>query len=209
MRLRHVKDAFEICASNKDICIENPTDYKGKWREFLENADSLSLEVGCGKGQFLVSLSKENEHSLFLGLELMTSVICRAVQKVKEENIKNVLLINKDAVLLNELFDENEVDKIYINFPDPWPKARHDKRRLTYSKYLEMYKRILKKDGVIRFKTDNFDLYEFSKESFSNFLKDDFKCGIVEYMGDEILTEFETKFKALGNPIYFIEGTFK
>ncbi len=209
MRLRHVKNAQSIVEDNRDIVIENPSLYKGKWKELLNVNGLLSLEVGCGKGKFLTDNAILNKDNGYIGLEMMTSVICRAVQKVLECETKNVLLINQDANNLLDLFNESELDRIYVNFPDPWPKKRHEKRRLTSPNFLDKYKTILKKDGVFRFKTDNLDLYNYSIETVLPVLKDGYKCGLVEYNTDTIMTEFETKFRNNGNPIYYIEGVFK
>ena len=211
MRLRHVKNAFEIIENNRDIAIDNPEDYKGRWREsFSFSSDSsLEIEVGCGKGKFLSEMALNNSANLYIGLEMMSSVICRAVTKIKENEIKNVLLLNKDCEHILEYFNEKEVDRIYINFPDPWPKLRHEKRRLTSPKFLEKYKTILKEDGILRFKTDNLDLYNYSLETILPLLKDDKRYGEVDYSSSTIMTEFETKFREKGNPIYFIEGSFK
>ena len=211
MRLRNVKNAFEIIENNKDIVVDNPEDYKGKWLEsFKKDKDScLSVEVGCGKGKFLSTLAKENENDLFIGLEMMSSVICRAVTKVKESEITNCLLLNKDCEHILDYFMENEVDRIYINFPDPWPKLRHEKRRLTSKRFLDKYKIILKEDGILRFKTDNLDLYNYSLETILPLFKDDKRYGEVDYKENVIETEFESKFREKGNPIYFIEGSFK
>ena len=210
MRLRHVKNAYEIVSENKDIVIENPKEYKGRWKELLNTNGSISLEVGCGKGKFLTENAIKFKENGYLGLEMMTSVICRATQKVKELELPNVKLINQDAINLLDLFDEGELDRIYVNFPDPWPKKRHEKRRLTSPSFLAKYKTLLKKDGVFRFKTDNLDLYNYSLETVIPTLKDGYNCGEVDYTNQEIImTEFETKFKNQGNPIYYIEGIFK
>ena len=210
MRLRHVKNAQEIVDENRNIVLLDPTVNKGKWKEVMGITDgTLSLEIGCGKGQFLTLNALENPNNGYIGLEMMTSVICRAVQKINEKEVKNVLLINKDGINILDFFDEGEIDRLYINFPDPWPKARHEKRRLTSPNFLDKYKIILKKDGVFRFKTDNIDLFNYSKETILERLNSDYKCGEVDYSVPQIQTEFETKFKDAGNKIYFIEGTFK
>jgi len=210
MRLRYVKNAQEICDSCPNIYIKDIEVNKGNWRKIFPNENgSLSLEIGCGKGQFLTSNALENPNNCYLGLEMMTSVICRAVERIRDNNVENVKLINKDATNILEYFNEGEIDKLYINFPDPWPKARHEKRRLTSPSFLEKYKVILKKDGVFRFRTDNLDLFNYSKETILPVMDDDVKYGEVVYKENEIQTEFETKFRNQGNPIYFIEGKFR
>lgn len=205
MRLRFVKDAKDIIESNKDICITNPMDYKGKWKKDFKR---LEIEVGCGKGQLISSMAQRYPENLYIGIEKFDSVICRAITKVKEKEINNCLLIRYDAMALLEMFDKEEVDKIYLSFPDPWPKARHEKRRLTSPNFMDMYKVILKKNGEIRLKTDNYDLYNYSLESMLPYLENP-KYGERVYSDDELTTEFEDKFRKLGNKIYFIEGNFK
>ncbi len=207
MRLRYVKDAKDIIESNKNICITEPETYKGKWRDF-KDYKRLEIEVGCGKGQLISSMAQRYTDNLYIGIEKFDSVICRAITKVIEKEINNCLLIRHDAALLLDMFDKEEVDKVYLSFPDPWPKARHEKRRLTSPNFMDMYRVILKKGGEIRLKTDNYDLYQYSLESMVQYL-DNPKYGIREYTADELTTEFEDKFKKLGNKIYFIEGKFK
>lgn len=207
MRLRYVKDAKDIIESNKNICITEPETYKGKWRDF-KDYKRLEIEVGCGKGQLISSMAQRYTDNLYIGIEKFDSVICRAITKVIEKEIDNCLLIRHDAALLLDMFDKEEVDKVYLSFPDPWPKARHEKRRLTSPNFMDMYRVILKKGGEIRLKTDNYDLYEYSLESMIPYL-DNPKYGIREYTDDELTTEFEDKFRKLGNKIYFIEGKFK
>lgn len=207
MRLRYVKDAKDIIESNKNICITEPETYKGKWRDF-KDYKRLEIEVGCGKGQLISSMAQRYTDNLYIGIEKFDSVICRAITKVIEKEINNCLLIRHDAALLLDMFDKEEVDKVYLSFPDPWPKARHEKRRLTSPNFMDMYRVILKKGGEIRLKTDNYDLYEYSLESMVPYL-DNPKYGIREYTDDELTTEFEDKFRKLGNKIYFIEGKFK
>ena len=207
MRLRFVKDAKDIIESNKDICITNTIDYQGKWNTF-KDYKRLEIEVGCGKGQLISSMAERFPDNLYIGIEKFDSVICRAITKVKEKEINNCLLIRYDASHLLEMFNKGEVDKVYLSFPDPWPKARHEKRRLTSPIFMDMYKVILKKNGEIRLKTDNYDLYEYSLESMLKYL-DNPSYGERVYTIDELTTEFEDKFRKLGNKIYFIEGKFK
>ena len=211
MRLRNVKNAFNIIEENRDICIDDPTLYKGNWKSLSskDNNSKIYLEVGCGKGKFLNSMAKENTDILFIGIEMMSSVICRAITKVKESKTPNVKLLNKDCEHILDYFSLHEIDKIFINFPDPWPKARHEKRRLTSPRLLDKYKIILKEDGIIRLKTDNYDLYNYSLETIIPLLKDGYKYGEVDYNIPIVETEFETKFRMNGNPIYYIEGSFK
>ncbi len=211
MRLRHVKGAQDIVDNNPEIVIKNPEENKGKWREFLgkdKNA-KLSLEIGCGKGKFIHDLALSSPDELFIGIELMTSVICRAVTKLKEDEVANAILLNVNGENILDYFDEGEIDYLYINFCDPWPKDRHAKRRLTNERFLEKYKVVLKKDGIIRFKSDNYPLYQYSLETMPKYLKEGYEYGESVFTEGMIQTEFEEKFRAQGNPIYYIKGTFK
>ena len=208
MHLRKVKNASLIIDDAKDVCITNPTEYKGKWLSFYPKAQRIVLEIGMGKGQYLTNLALLHKDILYLGMEKMDSVICRAIPKVKENNLDNLILIKTDAINLSECFTPNEVDTIYLSFPDPWPKSRHDKRRLTHPRFLELYKQVLTTKGTLRLKTDNVDLYNYSLETMSLYL-DNPKFG--EYIHEELepKTEFEEKYLKLGKKIYFIEGKFK
>lgn len=208
MRLRNVKNAQEIIDNSNGIVIKNPTDYKGNWNSLLEGSKKINLEIGCGKGQFLTLSATSNPTELFVGLEMMSSVICRAIVKVTDSDVKNCFLLNNDGANILDYFDKEEVDRIYLNFPDPWPKKRHEKRRLTSMSFIEKYKIILKEDGIFRLKTDNFDLFEYSKETLLKEL-DNPNYGEVIYQGNEIKTEFEEKYILFGKPIYYIEGKFR
>ena len=146
--------------------------------------------------------------TLFIGIEKFDSVICRAIEKRKELDINNALFVRGDATNLLDWFEAGEVDRVFLSFPDPWPKARHEKRRLSSPRFMDMYKVILNDNGIFRIKTDNVPLYEYSLESTLPYLEDA-KYGERVYTDDEITTEFEEKFRKLGNKIYFIEGKIK
>jgi len=208
MRLRYVPEAFNIIDNSKSI-IKNPEELKGKYKEIFNNPKEIHLEIGCGKGDFLKQNALLNKSNLYIGIEMMSSVICRACQKIDTDEIDNIKLINKDGSNILDYFDNNEIDYLYLNFPDPWPKARHAKRRLTSPKFLEMYKIILKDNGIFRFKTDNVDLFEYSKETILPLLKDGYYFGIVDEKKEIIKTEFETKYTEAGKEIYMIKGQFK
>lgn len=202
MRLRNVKNAFEIIDSSDKI-IKEPETKIGSWKD---KYNQVHLEIGCGKGLFLEKMATKFKDDLFIGMEMMSSVICRACERFFNKDINNVFLINKNAENILEYFNK-EIDRIYINFPDPWPKDRHAKRRLTSKRFLDKYRLILKDDGIIRFKTDNYDLYLYSLETMKAELKE-IKYGEVIYDEDSIQTEFETKYLAVGKKIYYIEGRF-
>lgn len=214
MRLRKVKNAPERLKQNDNkYYIENPLDYKGKWNTLFENNNPLHIEIGCGKGQFMMTLAKNNPDINYIAIEKFDSVLLRCLEKALEEDIPNLKLTIIDAAKITDYFDNNEVNRIYLNFSDPWPKTCHAKRRLTSPLFLEGYKNILTKDGEIFQKTDNRHLFEYSLESFntngfslSNISLDLHKD--IEKYPDNITTEFEDKWSKLG-PIYRLEARIK
>ena len=178
---------------------------KGNWRKIFGNDnDTLEVELGTGKGDFIVALAEKFPDKNFIGLEMEKEVVLKAARKVHEKNLSNVRLAVFDINNITEIFSDAEVDKLYINFCDPWPKNRHEKRRLTYKKFLEMYRKILKPGGEIHFKTDNKNLFDFSLEQFAEV---GFEVRDVTFdlhanePADNIRTEYENKFSALGSKI--------
>lgn len=209
MRRRGVKNLDTRIVSQPNILLANPNEYKGNWKNVFENDNPVHLEIGMGKGDFIIDLATKNPNINYIGLEKFPSVIVVAMDKVAKTKLKNIKLICADATNLNKIFEENEIDKIYLNFSDPWPKTRHAKRRLTYSTFLKVYETILKDSSTIEFKTDNRSLFEFSLVSFNqnnwDFLKLCFDLH-NDYDTNEISkTEYEKRFIGLGQPIYFIE----
>lgn len=211
MRLRNVKNASTKLAQNERDFVANPTIYKGRWHELFGNNNPIYIEIGMGKGQFLTQLAIKNPNINYIGIEKFTSVLLRASEKLELIDLNNVKIINFDALNLNDCFEMGEIERIYLNFSDPWPKNAHAKRRLTSNRFLPIYKNILNNDGEIHFKTDNRLLFEFSLESLNNF-------GLVlsnisldlhksDYP-DNIMTEYEEKFSKFG-PIYRLEAKFK
>lgn len=208
MRLRKVKNALEKLKSSKYF-IENPSLYKGKWKELFNNNNPIHIEIGCGKGQFISQLATINSDINYIAIEKFDSVLLRAKEKLDNIVLNNLKLILLDATLLLDVFEKEEIDLIYINFSDPWPKSAHKKRRLTYKSFLDNYAYILKDDGKVCQKTDNRKLFEFSLESFnennwriSNISLDLHKDTDIF----NIETEFEEKWSKLG-PIYRLEAS--
>ena len=204
MRLRNVKGSRETIAASQ-YTIDNPTEYKGKWNELFGNDNPIHIEVGMGKGRFITQLAINNPDINYIGIEKYSSVLVRAIEKRNELDIDNLFFIRMDAEELCDTFDEYEISKIYLNFSDPWPKDRHAKRRLTSKEFFGRYNYILKKDGVVEFKTDNNMLFDFSLEQIPMAGWD-----IVKYTRDlhhdpmnegNIMTEYEEKFSSLGNNI--------
>ena len=161
MRLRNIPGADQV-VSNSAFCIQNPTELRDKWNEFLGNSNPIHIEVGMGKGRFIMNLAALNPDINYIGIERYTSVLLRAVQKMEENPLPNVHFLCIDAATLPEIFGKGEVERIYLNFSDPWPKDRHARRRLTSHEFLDRYDQFLSTDGRIEFKTDNQDLFTFS-----------------------------------------------
>jgi len=207
MRLRNIKGAREAIL-NSNFVVQEPKNLKGRWHERFGNDNPINIEVGMGKGQFIMNLARRNPQINYLGIELYQSILLRALQKLgQEEPLSNLLFICMDARELPETFDTGEVDRIYLNFSDPWPKDRHAKRRLTSREFLARYDAILVQGGQIEFKTDNRQLFEFSLEEANN-LPWQVKAHTFDLHYDDtmkqdnIKTEYEEKFSALGNPIH-------
>ena len=198
MRLRNIPGAGEVI-DNSPYCIKEPVELKGKWHDFLGNNNPIHIEVGMGKGRFLMDLARLHPEINYIGIERYTSVLLRAVQKMQEDELPNVHFLCIDAATLPDIFDRNEVDRIYLNFSDPWPKDRHARRR--------RYDLFLAPDGRIEFKTDNQDLFTFSLEEIESSDKWHLDASTRDLHHDaamnegNIMTEYEEKFSAVGNPI--------
>lgn len=205
MRLRNIKGA-DAAVANSPLCIQQPGSYKGIWHGLFQNEHPLHIEIGMGKGQFIIRLARENPDINYIGIERYDSVLVRALQKLSEDPPCNLRFLCMDAGLLPDVFSPGEVSRIYLNFSDPWPKDRHSKRRLTSRPFLERYGQILSHDGRIEFKTDNRDLFDFSlKEIPSCGWKIDECTYDLHHDGamnaENIMTEYEEKFSSMGNPI--------
>ena len=200
MRLKHIKNADVIIASSPYL-IKNPTLYKGKWKELFNNDNPIEIEIGTGKGKFIISLALDNQNINYIGIEKYDTPLVSAVKRLEGVEINNLKLICMDAFNIEEVFD-HEIDKIYLNFSDPWPKKRHTKRRLSSPLFLSKYDSLFKSDKRIQMKTDNDDLYEYSLLSFSengyDIIKND-----TSYR-DTHTTEYEDKFISLGKNINYI-----
>lgn len=208
MRLRKVKNALDKLSVNEKYFIKNPNDNKGNWRNIFRNDNPIHIEIGCGKGQFISKLASINPDINYIAIEKYDSVLLRCLEKVEEMELPNLRLAIIDANTLTDYFDDKEIDAIYINFSDPWPKYAHRKRRLTYQTFLESYDRVLKDEGAVFQKTDNRKLFEFSLESFNNNGWVLSKISLDLHKDDDIdniTTEFEDKWSKLG-PIYRLEA---
>lgn len=207
MRLRKVKNALEKIQEYPNIVIQNAVSNKGKWNILFKNDNPIYLEIGMGKGKFIIENAKRNPNINYIGLEVAESVLVRALEKLIDEPLPNLILLHEDAFELNNIFEDGEIDKIFLTFSDPWPKSRHAKRRLTCSNILNSYRKALKINGSLEFKTDNRKLFEYSiLEFIKNGLEfKELSLNLHEDKEDIITTEYEDKFVAKGNVIYFVE----
>ncbi len=207
MRLRNIPGADDIIAKSP-YCVQEPASLKGNWQSIFPIAQPLHIEIGMGKGQFLMAMAKAHPHINYIGMELYTSVLLRANQKMVEEPLDNLRLLNFDAKNILDIFAEGELERIYLNFSDPWPKDRHSKRRLTSSVFLAKYHPILAANGLIEFKTDNRPLFEFSLEEIKASDQWQLLAHTLDLHNDtalnegNIMTEYEEKFSSIGNPIF-------
>ena len=204
MRLRNVKGASEIIETSEYI-INDYKEYKGNFKKIFLNNNPIHIEIGMGKGDFIIGMAKKYPNINFIGIEKFDSVIVRAIEKIIED-IPNLKLIRMDATEIEEVF-EKEVDTIYLNFSDPWPKNRHEDRRLTSLKFLKRYDNLFENDKKIIMKTDNRKLFEYSVVSFTDYNYKIEELSLDLYnddIKDNVATEYEKKFHSLGYPIYKI-----
>lgn len=210
MRARKRKNTPDRIVSCSEYFIENPVVYKDDWGKAFDNNNPIRLEIGCGKGDFVKGMAEKNPDVNFIAIEKATDIIVLALEKIKEAGLKNVRFINCDAEILPEIFPLEMFDTVYINFCDPWPKKRHAKRRLTSPVFLELFKKILAKNGEIHFKTDNRPLFDYSLETFPESgytLKNvTFDLHTDELPYDNVKTEYERNFIAKGFKINRLEA---
>lgn len=207
MRQRKVKNEEERLAEHHQYLIRDPKAQKGRWQEVFGNNNEIYAEFGCGKGKFIMTLAEQNPDRNYIAIEGRGSIILRALEKAAKEERKNIVFMKEYIKDGTEYFNDGELSGIYLNFSDPWPKDRHAKRRLTHSSYLDGYRRILKKNSYLEFKTDNDDLFAFAVNEFES-------CGLklLEYTEDlhntafeakHVTTEYEDKFHAAGKKINY------
>jgi tRNA (guanine-N7-)-methyltransferase len=194
------------------IVITEPAQYKGKWNEAFGNSNDIYLELGCGRGEFVTKSASENPDKNYIAVDLKDEVLVHVLRKVQEAELTNVRIIPLQIAFIEDVFDENEVSKIYINFCNPWPKDRHNKRRLTHTKFLIKYKKFIKPNTEIWFKTDNLQLFDDSLEYFKS---NGFEIDYYTYdlhnsdFDENIVTEYEKKFVNLGMKIMFLKAILK
>jgi len=204
MRLRNVKNK-EMIIDSCDILIKDPASFKGKWLSLFDNTNPIYIEIGMGKGDFIIENAKKYPNINFIGIEKYDSVIVRAIEKLPE-SINNLKFVRMDARNIEEIFDR-EIDRIYLNFSDPWPKDRHARRRLTSKEFLDRYENLFKNQKEIHQKTDNRGLFEFSIQSLVNndYKIEDISLDLHNSNRDNIImSEYEKKFVKNNNTIYYL-----
>ena len=205
MRLRNITGCREMIGESEFV-VHEPETMKGKWREAFGNDHPVYVEIGMGKGRFLMDMARLYPEINFIGIEKYSSVLLRAVEKQDELQLPNLRFIRMDAENINEVFGKDEVDRIYLNFSDPWPKDRHAKRRLTSRQFFARYDQMLKKEGRVEFKTDNKALFDFSVEEVkkAGWILEECTYDLhndTRLNEGNVMTEYEKKFSELGNPI--------
>lgn len=206
MRLRNIKGAEQFIEESIYV-VHDPEEHKRKWNLFFQNENPLHIEIGMGKGRFIHTLASQNPSVNYIGIEMYSSVLYRAIEKRQETDLPNLYFIRMDAKCLCDVFESGEVDRIYLNFSDPWPKERHAKRRLTSPLFLDRYNNVLKKTGTVCFKTDNRSLFDYSVETIE--MTEPWKLKDVTYdlhnssfAAQNVMTEYEEKFSSRGMPIF-------
>ncbi|PIC65205.1 tRNA (guanosine(46)-N7)-methyltransferase TrmB [Sporosarcina sp. P13] len=213
MRLRNKPWAKDFMAEHPDMLILNPEDKKGQWAKEFGNEAPIHIEVGTGKGQFIIGMALANPSVNYIGIEHFDNVVVSALEKaIDSDKPANLRLLRFNGEDLASVFADAEIDRVYLNFSDPWPKLRHEKRRLTHARFLEKYEGVLKPGGEIHFKTDNRSLFEYSLRSLTDYgmkllsVSLDLHANMPE---DNILTEYEEKFSSKGQPIYRLEAQYQ
>ena len=206
MRLRNISGSREVIGESRFV-VQNPKEQKNHWCELFGNSHKIQIEIGMGKGRFIMDMARSHPDINYVGIEKYSSVLLRGIQKMEAEPLPNLYFIRMEAEEIMEVFGHVEVDKIYLNFSDPWPKDRHAKRRLPSREFLNRYREILSEEGTIEFKTDNQALFTFALEELE---PAGWRLDQVTYdlhhdevmMQGNIMTEYEERFSSMGNPIY-------
>lgn len=204
MRLRNIKGAREMMVES-EYTVNEPAANKGCWKSFFGNENPVRLEIGTGKGSFIMTLAQNHPEINYIGIEKYSSVLLRALEKQRLCQLPNVIFIRTEAENIEDIFEAGEIDRIYLNFSDPWPKERHAKRRLTSRQFLARYDVILQKEGTVEFKTDNRALFDFSveeaREAGWQLDKLTYDLHNSEMNEGNVMTEYEIKFSEMGTPI--------
>lgn len=206
VRLRNVAGSREAIGASRFV-VQEPGEYKNRWRELFGNIHPLHIEIGMGKGRFIMDMARLHSEINYIGIEKYSSVLIRGIQKMEEQELPNLYFIRMDAEEITQVFGHGEVEKIYLNFSDPWPKDRHAKRRLPSREFLGRYNEILSKEGKLEFKTDNKELFMFALTELepAGWHTDEVTYDLhhdEEMLEGNVMTEYEERFSAKGNPIY-------
>lgn len=212
MRVKHKKWAEPLLVAHPEKMVLTPSEVKGQWAERFPKDQPIQLEVGMGKGQFIIGMAKKYPNINFIGLEIEKTIAAIALKKALPENLPNLQLLCADGAELTDFFADHQIDKLFLNFSDPWPKKRHTKRRLTYHTFLEGYEQVVKQRGSLELKTDNMGFFEFSLQSLNNYGMKFDGVWLDLHHSDEnamnVETEYEHKFSELGQPIYKLAAHF-
>lgn len=212
MRVKHKKWAVPLMEAHPEMMTMDPASFKGRWQERFAKPQPLQVEVGMGKGQFIIGMAKAHPEINFIGLEIESTVAAIALKTALPEQLPNLTLVRGDGAGLDTYFEDGSIDRLYLNFSDPWPKTRHEKRRLTYKTFLANYQQVVKPGGGLEFKTDNQGLFEYSLTSLNNFgmIFDGVWLNLHESPENEgnVETEYEQRFASLGQPIYKLKAHF-
>lgn len=212
MRVKHKKWAVPLMEAHPEMMTMDPASFKGRWQERFAKPQPLQVEVGMGKGQFIIGMAKAHPEINFIGLEIESTVAAIALKNALLEQLPNLTLVRGDGAGLDTYFEDGSIDRLYLNFSDPWPKTRHEKRRLTYKTFLANYQQVVKPGGGLEFKTDNQGLFEYSLTSLNNFgmIFDGVWLNLHESPENEgnVETEYEQRFASLGQPIYKLKAHF-
>ncbi|BCQ31803.1 tRNA (guanosine(46)-N7)-methyltransferase TrmB [Limosilactobacillus fermentum] len=212
MRVKHKKWAVPLMEAHPEMMTMDPASFKGRWQERFAKPQPLQVEVGMGKGQFIIGMAKAHPEINFIGLEIESTVAAIALKNALPEQLPNLTLVRGDGAGLDTYFEDGSIDRLYLNFSDPWPKTRHEKRRLTYKTFLANYQQVVKPGGGLEFKTDNQGLFEYSLTSLNNFgmIFDGVWLNLHESPENKgnVETEYEQRFASLGQPIYKLKAHF-
>lgn len=203
MRMRRKKHLTQRLAACAGLQVFDPEAHQGRWRELLPGAAGVQLEIGCGKGNFLLGLSPQLPDRLLLGLEKVPDAMVTALEKARAAQLPNVRFLDADAIRCMEFFLPGEVERLYLNFSTPWPSRRHEKRRLTHPAFLAVYRQLLPAGGEIWMKTDNVPFFDYSLKTFvaAGFSLHQVTRDLHSAPNDTIITEYESRFMSQGIPI--------
>ena len=211
MRLRNKPGALDKILAHPQFVVQHPEHWRGRWRERFGNDHPIHIEIGMGKGRFVTEMARLHPEVNYIGIELQTSVVVVALDKVIAADLPNVQLLHVHGGDVTDFFAPAEVARIYLNFSDPWPKTRHEKRRLTHRRFLAAYEQVLSPDGALHFKTDNQRLFEYSLGSLSQYrmiLQQVWLDLHNSTFEGNVMTEYEQKFASRGQRIYRVEARF-